>query len=836
MKTDNATRTEIIVEKVLSWVTSSNDPAHELAVVAKRIKWLSKPTCYPSACILQPLAERTERIVRIPPLLFKLFISAQKYQNLQTIAEFYRDPHLARDKAIARFIKTELHQMQAFFDTIEANPLTPEQRLAVVTDEDATLILAAAGSGKTSVIVAKAAYLIERNIRKPHEILLMSFAKDAATEMSERIKKRCDAPVNSRTFHSLAHKVIAEVEGDTPALVPYASDDAGYKTMLREIIMECAVKIGEITKLLIEWFCEFFKPSKSVWDFSTPNDYFTYIKSHGLRTFGGQTVRSFEELEIANWLYRNGIKYEYEPDYEHTLPDTRKRKYTPDFRLTESGIYIEHFGVRREIRNDGTEYLTTAPHIDRKKYLEGMDWKRAVHKEHGTILIETFSYEKVEGNLIRALAQKIAPYEKFTPIPPEHLFERLREMGEVDSFTGLLGTFLKHFKGAGLTIATCRERNKELGLGIRGEAFLKIFEFIFDEYQTRLGTRIDFEDMIIRATDHITSGRYQSPFRHILVDEFQDISKSRANLLRALHEQHDDGRIFAVGDDWQSIYRFAGADVYLMSNFGEEFGGYFADKDGVHQTVDLGRTFRSVDQIASPARGFILKNPAQIKKKVKSLTTTDAASIFVVHSEWDKGGDALDAELKKISTGAGVGATVLLLGRYNKSRPEHFRTVKNKYPNLKISFKTIHGAKGLEADYVIILRAISGRGGLPSEIADDPLLNLVLPTPELFHHAEERRVFYVALTRARKSVTILTSKNRASCFVTELLENPDYGVIEIGDSADIPSDPCPKCSGRMTKRTSKYGVFLGCVNYPLCDGTRKFVEPPAIQEPLTTNR
>ena len=188
--------------------------------------------------------------------------------------------------------------MQEFFDTIEANPLTPEQRLAVVTDEDATLVLAAAGSGKTSVIVAKAAYLIERNIRKPHEILLMS-AKDAATEMSERIKKRYDVPVNSRTFHSLAHKVIAEVEGDTPALAPYASDEASYKTMLREIIMECAVKIGEITNLLIEWFCEFFKPSKSVWDFSTPNDYFIYIREHGLRTFGGQTVRSFEEPQIG---------------------------------------------------------------------------------------------------------------------------------------------------------------------------------------------------------------------------------------------------------------------------------------------------------------------------------------------------------------------------------------------------------------------------------------------------------------------------------------------------------------------------------------------------------
>lgn len=111
----------------------------------------------------------------------------------------------------------------------------------------------------------------------------------------------------------------------------------------------------------------------------------------------------------------------------------------------------------------------------------------------------------------------------------------------------------------------------------------------YREYQDRLGERIDFEDMVNRATALVVSGRYESPFRHILVDEFQDISTGRARLIHALKTQHAEARIFAVGDDWQSIYRFAGSDIHIMRNFGREFGGVFAGHTGVHRTVDLGQ-------------------------------------------------------------------------------------------------------------------------------------------------------------------------------------------------------------------------------------------------------
>lgn len=863
--------------------------AETVSFLGQAIERLSAPRRYPSACLVQPFVDQAKALFKaIPATLPEAALPAERFRTITAIAEFHRNPSQARSSAIERFVEAELREMGSFFDKIESNPLTPEQRLAVVTDEDATLVLAGAGSGKTSVIVAKAAYLIERGIRKPDEILLMAFGKDAAAEMAERIEERCGAPVAARTFHALAYGIIAQVEGSAPALAPHASDEGAYIALLRDILMELAGKAGETAGLLLQWFAEFFWPYRSAWDFKTKHEYYAYIEQHELRTLQGEQVKSFEELEIANWLYLNGIAYEYEPDYEHSLPKTGRRNYTPDFRLTDSGVYIEHFGVRKGRGPDGTERLTTAPYVDREDYLAGMEWKRGVHAEHGTVLVETFSYERMEGRLTQALAEKLAPYVELSPLPADRVFDRLGEMGQIDSFTQTLGTFLKHYKGAGHTIEDCSERNDRLKLGARGSAFLKIFDPIFAEYKSRLGQRIDFEDMIVRATEHIESGRYRSPFRHLLVDEFQDISKGRADLLRALKAQHDDARIFAVGDDWQSIYRFTGSDLHLMRDFGKEFGGHFAGDDGVHRTVDLGRTFRSVDRIALPARSFVLKNPAQITKQVIPAGTSDVPAILVAWSGKGEGGDALDRALKAIAEQGPGGnrkpASVLLVGRYRHTRPTNLAALNKAHPDLSITFKTIHAAKGLEADHVIVLRADAGRLGLPSEIVDDPILNLVLPAPELYQHAEERRVFYVAMTRARKSVTILASRHRPSPFVTELLENPEYGVIEMGE-ASAPAHRCARCGGRMialpsvrsglrfscehrrlcgaslpacpacekdlpvrdphepdtsrcscgasfpacpecadgwlVERKGKYGAFLGCVNYPRCSGKKK---------------
>jgi len=799
-----------------------NEAAEELQALAKVVERLRQPRRYPSACLLEPFFKRVEAITSwLPTTIPEEAIPEPQRQMLKAVVGFKRAPEGTRNEAIKKFIDGELREVKDFFDTIESNPLTPEQRLAVVTDEDATLVLAGAGSGKTSVIVAKAAYLIQRSIRQPEEILLLAFGKDAAEEMATRIEQRSGSLVDALTFHALGYGIIRELEGHAPALAPHASDDAQLRTLLRDILLNEIATQKHLYALLLKWFAEIYVPYKSEWDFKTKDEYYHYVEAHELRTLKGEIVRSFEESEIANWLFLNGIAYEYEPVYEHELPENDRRVYTPDFRLTESGVYIEHFGVRKARGPDGATRLTTAPYVDRESYLEGMEWKRTVHRDHGTTLIETYSYERVEGGLTEALAEKLAPYVSLNPMPSEQVFETLAEMGQVDAFTQTFGTFLRHFKSTGSTIEQCRKRAKASSDPARGIAFLEIFAPTFEAYQHRLGERIDFEDMIVRATEHVQAGRFRSPYRHLLIDEFQDISVGRARLLLALKAQHPDVRIFAVGDDWQSIYRFSGSDIHLMRDFGREFGGTLADSTGIHRTVDLGRTFRSVDKIASPARRFVLKNPSQIKKQVIAAGAADAPAIKVSYYSRGQAGTALRAALGAIQESAPSDrkTSVLLLGRYHFVRPDDIVERSSSYPSLSIRFMSVHGSKGLEADHVVILRANSGHMGFPSEIVDDPLLDLVLPEPERFDHAEERRLFYVALTRARKSVTILADSEKPSVFVEELVDGDEYQTVESG-KPEVAQHRCGACGGRMLAKTSMNGgMRFECEHRFLCGET-----------------
>jgi DNA helicase-4 len=790
---------------------------NELSALSEAIARLNQPRRYPAACLLAPfLARATTVIQSLPDTIPDGVLSEDQHNLIKTVRTFQSNPEEARRAAIQHFIVSDLAEMKEFFDTIEKNPLTPEQRLAVVTDEDATLILAGAGSGKTSVIVAKAAYLVERGIRKPDEILLLAFGKDAASEMAARIKERAGVAVDAMTFHALGNRIIRQVEGKGPALADHASDEAKFRVLLRDILINEVASTAGLGKLLLDWFSEFYWPYKSEWDFKTHDSYYQWVEAHELRTLNGDRVRSFEEWEIANWLYRNGIAHEYEPLYEGPLPEDARGAYHPDFRLTESGIYIEHFGVRKARQADGTTRLTTAPYIDRERYLADMEWKRKLHKANGTALIETFSYEKVEAKLLDNLKEKLAPHVTLRPVATDQVFNTLAAMGQVDAFTQTLGTFLRHYKSAGATIAHCEARAASSIDAPRSRSFLKIFDSLIEAYEARLGDMIDFEDMIVRATAHVESGHYQSPYRHILVDEFQDISEGRARLLRALKAQHEDARLFAVGDDWQSIYRFTGADIHLMRNFGAAFGGNFAGKDAVHSTIDLGRTFRSVDKIAHPARRFVLRNPAQISKTVVPAATTAAPAIMLAYYKWGQEGDALRTALERLSADAAPGTSVLLLGRYHHVRPQSLASLTEQFPKLSIRFMTVHASKGLEGDHVIILRAVGDTMGFPSEIVDDPLLDLVLPEPENFEHAEERRLFYVALTRARQSVTILADREKPSPFVRELADTPDYQAIEVGEPG-IAERRCPACGGRVLAQSAQSGgTYFACEHRHLC--------------------
>ncbi|WP_417729610.1 UvrD-helicase domain-containing protein [Roseovarius sp.] len=774
---------------------------------------------YPSAHLVDPLARHAANMnSRVLSKLNPEAVGEQAIKRVAPIATLARDPHQIREAAINAFVDRQLTEWKGFFDTVESMPLTPEQRLSVVVDEDATLVLAGAGSGKTSVITAKAAYLLKAGIRTPEELLLLAFAKDAATEMSERIEARCGVPVAARTFHALAYDIIGEVEGEKPPLAPTATDDKAFLSLIKDILRDIVSRLVEVAETVIGWFAGFFDDFPEPWDYQSAHDWYSEVESRNLRTMKGDTVNSFEELLIANWLYRNGIKYEYEPTYEHKLKGTGRRAYTPDFRLTESGVYLEHFGVRKRRLRDGTVELTTAPFVDRDEYLEGMEWKRQVHAEHGTVLLETYSWEREEGRLLEALAEKLAPHVTFRPIPDIEIYDQVTQVGVVDSFTSLIATFLRHFKNGGYRIDDCADKASNLKMGKRAEAFLKIFGAVFREYQSRLGERIDFEDMVNRATSLVENGRYESPFRHILVDEFQDISTGRAKLIKALKAQHADAKIFAVGDDWQSIYRFAGSDIHIMRNFGTEFGGKFAGQSGVHRAVDLGRTFRSVDKIALAARRFVLCNPAQITKTVIPAGETDQPAIRIAWTRRETGDQVMEASLAALASEPTVSdrqPSVLLLGRYRFLEP-NLRDLRRRHPGLSINFKTIHASKGLEADHVIILGADNARMGFPSMIVDDPLLSLVSPEAEPFTNAEERRVMYVAMTRARRTVTIMASEARPSPFVTELLKDPSYDVASPREAAEH-THTCLQCGGRLLHMPGQDGPgWYRCEHVKLC--------------------
>jgi DNA helicase-4 len=304
-----------------------------------------------------------------------------------------------------------------------------------------------------------------------------------------------------------------------------------------------------------------------------------------------------------------------------------------------------------------------------------------------------------------------------------------------------------------------------------------------------------------------------------LVDEFQDISRSRGRLVRALKSQHQDARIFAVGDDWQSIYRFAGSDINLMRDFGSEFGGNFDGRSGIHRTVDLGRTFRSVDKIAYAARKFVLKNPAQIPKTIIPAGKATYPAIQVVstfrHDTEEKLRQVLQA-LSNLADPETQRSTVLLLGRYKHVAPVGLPKLKREFSNLDLSFRSIHSSKGLEADHVIVLNLFRGRTGFPSEIVDDPLLSLVSPDAEPFENAEERRVMYVAMTRARRTLTLMGSASKQSAFVSELMADSEYGIVA-NDEGQEPVPVCSECGGHLLAVPTKEGrTWYRCEHVDLC--------------------
>ena len=273
-----------------------------------------------------------------------------------------------------------------------------------------------------------------------------------------------------------------------------------------------------------------------------------------------------------------------------------------------------------------------------------------------------------------------------------------------------------------------------------------------------LNNWLDFDDLIKVAIQKIKNDKPSIPYRLFIIDEFQDTSLLRFKLIEELVKLNN-ASLCVCGDDYQSIYHFSGSDIDLFLNFSK----YFKDA----KIYKLETTYRNSQELINIAGNFILKNPQQVTKKLHSLIHISNPVKIIYQNDSQQ---AIEKILKLISKDA----SVFILGRTHYDLQKCNQDINNK----NIRFLTIHAAKGLEADYVIVLNMTNGLYGFPNQKKDNIILSLV--KKELtFPFEEERRLFYTALTRAKKEVYLITNRMNPSIFIKELLHKENVKVVHL---------------------------------------------------------
>lgn len=598
----------LLNERWRSWSTEMSEVAAELlsgqlALISERIdpsRWLTRSQLTGVQHQLQ------EAFSALPISTSRL----SEFDNCRTLWQqcqaWLLDVEGRRAEHNHAFTETMLKQYASFFEQVESSPLNPAQARTVVNGEHSVLVLAGAGSGKTSVLVARAGWLLARGEASADQILLLAFGRKAAQEMDERIRERLHSDeITARTFHALALYIIQQGSKKVPALSELENDTNARLALLTQTwVQQCSEK----------------KAQAKGW---------------------------------RQWL---------EEELGWQIPE---------------GNYWDDEALQRRV----------APRLDR--------W---------------ISLMRMHGG---AQAEMIAS-------APEEIRDLFAKRIK------LMAPLLKAWKTA------LKEENA-----------------------------VDFSGLIHQAVNVLEKGRFISPWKHILVDEFQDISPQRAALLAALRKQNTQTTLFAVGDDWQAIYRFSGAQLSLTTAFHH----YFGEGD----LCALDTTYRFNSRIGEVANRFIQQNPAQLAKPLNSLLAGDKKSVTLLAE------DQLDALLDKLSGFAKPEERILVLARYHHARPKSLDKAATRWPKLQLDFMTVHASKGQQADYVIIVGLKEGQDGFPAPARESIMEQALLPEEEEFPDAEERRLLYVALTRARKRVWLLFNKDEPSHFV-EILKSLDVPV------------------------------------------------------------
>ena len=689
---------------------------------------------------------------------------------------------------------------------VEGKNLDDQQITAIAKDSYNHLVLAGAGTGKTTTIVGYIKFLLASHKANPEDILVLSFTNASASEMSERLQKETSCKLEASTFHKFGMKIITEVENKKPTIYT-----ANIKQFIKNEINKLCEDKSYFNKLCLYIFF-YGDKNKSEFEFENEEEYQTYLKSNPPTTLKGDTVKSYGEMMIANFLYINGLKYEYEMPYKFDTATMEYSQYKPDFYLPDYDIYIEYYGIDRN--GEVAKYFKgkdgkTASEV----YRDSMNWKRMVHKQNGTKCIELFAYEHFENVLLDNLVEHLNDYGvKYKHKSLEEIWNQSTDNNIIDGIVDMFGTIINLIKSNDCDFEELKRRNETLPRPIKIDIIIDLIKPIYDSYQNMLikTKQIDFNDMISKAKHYIDENKYIHNYKYVVIDEYQDISQSRFKLLYSLRQQKP-YKLFCVGDDWQSIYRFSGSDIGFILDFSKYWGPTVEDK--------IETTYRFSQSLIDISGYFIMQNKNQKVKSLISKNTSNTFALEEINGYQEK--YAIEFMEKKIKE-LPKNASVLLLGRYTFDINILDSNLKFKYKynnadgkvhveyydrkDLDITFMTVHASKGLQADYVFIINNKFKGMGFPSRISDAPILQLLLDSSDSYPYSEERRLYYVALTRAKKKVFLITIKNNISPFVEEIKN-------AYGEQIKKAQYTCPECGGRLILKNGKYGKFFGCSNY-----------------------
>jgi DNA helicase-4 len=704
------------------------------------------------------------------------------------------------------------------------NSLNEKQKNAVLSENKRILVLAGAGSGKTKTVIAKLLHLVVDKKVKPTSVLAITFTKNAANEMIDRLivssddtseyedfissktntnaqkeekrreKIKSDSWISKltiRTIHSLCYKILRENGNSVfDSKFKLIVDDGSASGDFSKLLTVCDEKPKDILhKSLIElcshrnfilglkrYILDYYVNAEKVGKEFTEK---SYDQKRTYTTLNNEEVKSKSERDIADWLFRHNIKYVYEPKVNFS-----DFEFRPDFHIPQADLFLEHvsnlshpMGDKEwQFQKGGRNFVKTYEALMNNSSLFNLAMDRIV-----------------KGKITENISEGVA-------LNFEEEFKNYHD--KIDKFLRDVNRLMSMMKSEDIDTNLLLEKAAK-NPHERVRMFYELAIPIINKYSSYCIDKsyMDFDDLVhhtitLLETNQVIRSHYQSVFKYIMVDEFQDVNSLQVKLLNLLTS--NESQLFCVGDDWQSIYGFRGSDVSFILNFENQY-----ENAEVHK-LDI--NYRSNQTIVGASNEVIKNNKNQLLKDVSAFNK--APSKIELYSAKIIKEDGVDFLVQKVSElyNKGLGKDdILVLYRRSKMFDPFFQKLKEN--NLQVSSKTIHASKGLEAKAVFIIGLTEGSGGFPDIWLDDAIFKVVKDLQRDVLLEEERRLFYVAMTRAKDELYLITELGNESSFVEEIplsfftLHKPSFKDI---------IDAIPNCDNCKSVIDSKFPFCPFC--------------------------